>query len=229
MEIQKVSYRTAAFESVREFYVERFGLPVVEETADRFVVEVGESAVEFVRTDEADADPFYHFTWDVPENRFEEAKTWLAERTDLLESPEGDDEVYFEALDFHSAYFFDPAGNLGEFAARHSLDTASDEPFDATELVRVSEVGMPVEDVVEDVETLESDTVVDRHPQLGEINPDVSPVGNDEGMFPVIRTGKEWFMTDEPAEVHPITVELAGDEDDRYEFDDYPYTLIWNA
>lgn len=228
MKIQEVSYQTADFESVREFYVERFGLPVVTETADRFVVEVGETAVEFTRAED-DADPFYHFTWDVPENRFEDAKAWLAERTDLLESPDGDDEVYFEALDFHSVYFFDPAGNLGEFAARHTLDTASDRSFDATELVRVSEVGMPVEDVVEDIETLESDTVIDRHPALGELNPDISPVGNDEGMFPIIRTGKEWFMTDKPAEVHPITVELGGDEDDRYEFGDYPYTLVWNS
>lgn len=228
MHVQKVSYRTANFDAMEAFYTDTFGLPVVERATDRFAVEVGDTVVEFTRTDD-DTDPFYHFTWDVPENRFDEAKAWLDERTELLESPSGDHEVYFEALDFHSVYFLDPAGNLGEFAARHSLDTASDRSFDATEFVRVSEVGVPVEDVVDAVETLEAETVISPHPAAEEINPEICPVGNDAGMFPMMKVGKEWFMTDKPAEVHPITVELRGDTADRYEFDDYPYTLVWNA
>lgn len=228
MDVQKVTYQTADFEAVESFYVDTLGLPVVDQHDDRFTVDVGDSAVEFTRADD-DTHPFYHFTWDVPKNRFDEAKAWLRDRTKLLKSPSGDDEVYFETLDFHSVYFFDPAGNLGELAARHSLDTASDRAFDATELVHVSEVGLPVHDVVDAVETLESDTVLSRHPAADDINPEICPVGDDTGMFPIMKVGKKWFMTDKPAEVHPVTVELGGDTDDRYEFDDYPYTLVWNA
>lgn len=228
MKIQRVSYETAPLEDLREFYLETLGLPVAADADDRFAVEVGETVVEFTRA-AGGTDPFYHFTWDVPENQFQRAKAWLGERTELLESPEGDDEVYFEQLDFHSAYFFDPAGNLVEFAARHTLDTAREGPFTAADLVRVSEVGLPVEDVRGVVETLETDVGITLHPKLEGVSPVLAAVGDDEGMFPIMREWKEWFMTDKAARAHPVTVELGGDGPDRYEFEDAPYVLTWES
>lgn len=228
MHVRKVTYETARVDALREFYLDTFGLPVIEDAADRFAFAVGETVVEFTRAT-GDSDPFYHFTWDVPENRFDEAKAWLRDRTALLESPDGEDEVYFEQLDFHSVYYLDPAGNLGELAARHTLETASDRPFDAGSFVRVSEVGMPVGDVRGAVETLAADVGVTRHPELDGCSPVLTPVGDDEGMFPLLREWKEWFMTDRPGRVHPIAVELAGDGPANYQFEDYPYTLSWTG
>lgn len=225
MQIRNVRYETAAYETVREFYTELFGLPVVHEGPDRFAVAVGETTVEFVRTD-GDDEPFYHFTWDIPENRFDDAKAWLRDRTDLLKTDDGETTVYFETLDFHSVYFRDPAGNLGEFAARHTRDTTVDGPFDASAFVRVSEVGMPVRDVTGVIETLESDTGIGPHPGIEAVNPVITPVGNDYGMFPLIREWKEWFMANESARIHPVTVELADQPFDRYTIPDHPYTLV---
>ena len=50
----------------------------------------------------------------------------------------------FSAWNADALYFLDPAGNVVELIARHSLPNASDAPFGPDAFLEVSEVGMPV-------------------------------------------------------------------------------------
>lgn len=134
--------RTSRLEPMRRFYAETLELPVVPAVGGAaFTVTVGESTLEFVRDETEPA--FYHFAINVPENLFEPAKRWLARRTTLLRDSEtGEDQLFFSGWNAHAVYFADPAGNIGELIARHTLPIRREGEFGPAQMLHVSEIGL---------------------------------------------------------------------------------------
>lgn len=146
MEVKKAILKTSDINSMKTFYTEILGMPLTEESEDKFQVIAGTSLLEF-KANNVDSEPFYHFAFDIPSNKFRDAKTWVESKV-KLNSEDGEDEVNFSHIPAHSLYFNDPAGNVVEFISRHSTAEKSEEPFSQKSILSISEMSLTVEDAI---------------------------------------------------------------------------------
>ncbi|XQY90042.1 VOC family protein [Metabacillus sp. HB246100] len=82
MEIREVMLKTHKLEMVKEFYTKQLGLFAVRQDANSFKLLVGTSLLTFTSTN-VEGEPFYHFAFNIPSNKFEEAKAWLKGKVQL--------------------------------------------------------------------------------------------------------------------------------------------------
>jgi len=220
MRIHALQLAVADPRALGAFY-EGLGLPVVPSKSG-VVVSFGRTDVAFTEA-EPGVEPFYHFAVTIPENRFEAAYEWLDDRVGVLADVEsGATRFEFEALlDATACYFRDPAGNIGELIARHSLDNGlpDGEQFCPQHLLGVSEIGLVVDDVPSVAETL---TAVTGEPDLGG-GDDFRMLGDDHGAFIVVDRDRPWFVSGDDPGVFPTTV--TADVDAGHECQAYPYEI----
>jgi catechol 2,3-dioxygenase-like lactoylglutathione lyase family enzyme len=96
-----------------------------------------------------------------------------------------------------AVYFRDPEDNVVELIAR---------PAAHPEL-SLAEVGLPVEDVPDAVETLERELGLQAYDDTSE---SFAPLGDDDGLLIVVRVGRGWFPVGVPAGDSPIEVTIEG-------------------
>src|SRR5215475_3928433 len=128
VEFDKIRLHASSMAELKEFYSRTLDLPV-EQAKGVLRVQAGTSVVEFI-AGESGASPFYHFAFNIPENKLEAAMDWLRPRCPIFRNPNTGQEIYhFVNWNAHSCYFHDPAGNILEFIARHTLPNASSGKF----------------------------------------------------------------------------------------------------
>ncbi|MFS0839714.1 VOC family protein [Paenibacillus sp. 1P03SA] len=201
MKILELTLYAANITELKQFYGERLGLPVTEENGDSFSFRAGITNVTFIRAAEA-GDNFYHFAFNIPENKIEEAAGWLGERVELL-SREGTPIVHFESWNAHAVYFKDPAGNIVELIARHNLENTSQKPFSEEDIACVSEIGMPVDDVSAALLALKREAGLEAWMTPGDT---FAPVGDEQGLFIVVKKGRVWFAGERNSYPYPLAV-----------------------
>jgi catechol 2,3-dioxygenase-like lactoylglutathione lyase family enzyme len=206
-------------EEMRRFYNTVLDLPVHGETKDSLSIRFGSTLIEFAQRDGNDA-PFYHFAFNVPENKFAAAKKWLAKRCPLLRDSEtGADEQFFEQWNAHAVYFQDPSGNIGELIARHTLPSAAKGDFGADDILYASEIGLVSADPNLLVEIIAREFGLKPYP---------SPffMGDERGMFVLPPVGRPWIPEcRQHAAVFPVEVELAGHGGKELCPPDLPYVI----
>lgn len=205
----------------KDYYANMLGLPV-SESAVELKVQVGETELIFTQAN-SDFDGAYHFAFNIPENQFHIAKEWISNRTPLLKDIEGNDEFISESWNSKSVYFKDGAGNVLEFIARHNLSNAVAGDFGGNQILNISEIGLPSENVISFAEGL--------YAQLGlsvfkqEPNENFTPIGDDDGLFIIPIKDRIW-MPDSgiPAKLLPVKtrVEVNGK---TWEVRGYPYEV----
>lgn len=164
----------------------------------------------------------YHIAFGVPGNRFQEARAWLAERTDLL-TEDGSDRFDFGFWDAEACYTLDPAGNVIELIALHGLDDAAGFTGGG-DLTCIAELGLPVPDVLATAKELEAAAGVgtwDGDPPAAGF----SAIGARGASFIVVPEGRDWYPTDRPNGIAPITARIEADRDVVVEPAGTPYRL----
>ena len=146
MKITYLELPTKDLIAQRDYYSQVLELRV-NLSADRLEVQAGETILIFTQA-LPDFDGAYHFAFNIPENQFGAAKAWISARIPLLKDEEGKIEFDSASWNSHSVYFKDTAGNVLEFIARHNLKNARTFTFDGTQILNISEIGLPSEDVV---------------------------------------------------------------------------------
>ena len=81
MLLKELRLHTKQLSALFNFYADVLQLPVIKR-AEAISVIAGNSEIIFEKT--ALNDPFYHFAFNVPSNKFEEAFEWAKERVELL-------------------------------------------------------------------------------------------------------------------------------------------------
>lgn len=199
----EVEMETGCLDEMKAFYTKSLEMVLLEETADSFMVMAGASRLRFIRgTDE----PFYHFAFNIPENKVDQAKVWLEDRVELIEE-EGDTLVFFPHWNAHSLYFCDPAGNIVELIARHNLANRAAGPFTAADILCVSEIGMPVDDVIDTIGKMQAELNLST---WREPSNQFAPVGDEDGLMIVVPKGRVWFMSNREAGMFPLRVKIKG-------------------
>ena len=112
MEIRQVTLQTKNLAKMKAFYIETLGMSLTQESEESFQVAVGSSLLEFTSMN-VEGEPYYHFAFNIPSNKFKEAKTWVKGKVEL-NVENGEDQVEFSHLLADSIYFYDPAGNIVE-------------------------------------------------------------------------------------------------------------------
>lgn len=193
----------------RDFYSQVLGLPV-HLSAENLEVKAGRTTLVFTQAG-PHFDGVYHFAFNIPENQFQAAKSWMSERIPLLRNESGQDEYDFTNWNAHAFYFRDATGNILEFIARHDLKNAVSGAFNSEQILQVSEIGLPSEDVVVFADDLCSRLGLNvfrgQHPEK-----EFTPIGDDEGLFILPRVGRLWLPTHDPgvpARLLPVRVKVA--------------------
>src|SRR6266516_3169679 len=153
MRIRELRLLTSNLAEQKEFYTRTLGLPLAYEQDGLVVIQAGGTKLVFTQAQEG-SEPYYHFAFNITENKLLQAKTWIAEQHIAL-SRDDPNNWYSKSWNSHAIYFYDPAGNIVEFIARHSLATGQDGLFTERDILYASEIGLVTDDVVTTAEVLQ--------------------------------------------------------------------------
>lgn len=213
---------TRRLDALRAYYGETLDLPVARRASNAIEVHAGGTRITFESRDTGAA--YYHFAFNIPENKLAAAKAWLRPRSELIRRPDGGDEYDFRAWNAHSLYFLDPAGNILEFIARHNLRNAADGEFTSRDILYVSEIGLVVDDVAAAVTQARHDLELGVF--AGSQSPEFAAVGDDHRLLILVRRGRPWFTQERRrAEVFPTGAVLRGTRAARLAVGALPYDV----
>jgi len=204
MNIKSLTLTTRDLGAQRDFYTGLLGFPVETDDEVGLALRVGFTLLRFVPGEIGGP---YHFAFNVPEDRFAEARAWLEQRVTLLADDTGETTFHSEDWNADIAYFRDAGGNILEFIARHTLPAAPGSGFSVADVLGVSELGLPVADVPGTVRELQRRFGL---PLYGEASPTFTPLGDAEGLLIVVPVGRGWFPTGEPARRLPFHLRAHG-------------------
>jgi catechol-2,3-dioxygenase len=217
MQIKEIILQTHLINELKNFYHKLPGLKITNESSDSFKIHAGKSEIQFIQTSLSENEkPFYHFAFNIPENQFKEAKEWILAKTQTLKL-NGSDEFDFKSWNAHSAYFYDPAGNIVELIARHNLKNSANNAFSGRSLLCISEIGIPVNDIIEFRSGLTSE---DLFPVFSGDNETFSAVGDEEGLLILVKKGRKWYPDCPEARIFPIIIKIISEEDSEINFED---------
>ena len=212
MKINKLSLQTAYLKTLQEFYSSVLELPVEQIDEKEIKIKIGDSDLTFTET--TNGEPFYHYAINIPANKIEEAKDWLSSKVRLLWMDDYKNDIA-DFVNWHakSVYFYDPAGNIVELIARFDLDNKTGETFSSHQLLSVNEVGLVFtdENFEKEVASLQNSyslSYFDKQPPL----PKFRAMGDDHGLFVIVPEHRNWYPTDKPSGIFPMTVEFDNGE-----------------
>jgi len=222
MNITYLELPTKDLHSQWEYYSGVLELPV-QMTETSLEVQVGETELLFTQAD-PDFDGAYHFAFNIPENQLRAAKEWITARIPLLSDETGKDEFESKTWNSNSVYFKDAAGNVLEFIARHNLENAVEEEFDSSQILNISEIGLPSDDVmgwVNELCTKLNLSVFKQKP-----NENFTPIGDDNGLLIVPLENRIWIPNSGvPAKLLPVRV-MGAVEGKEWEVRGMPYGIV---
>lgn len=221
MDITYLELLSTELQALADFYSNALELSV-HASSTRLEVKAGRTDLVFFKTDGFDG--AYHFAFNIPENQILAAREWLAPRAPFLKDERGNDHFHHEGWNADAVYFKDPAGNILEFIARHDLSNAVDEDFDSDQILNVSEIGLPSQDVIAFANELCSRLGLSVF--KGEPNANFTPVGDNDGLFILPMENRIWYPnTGAPAKLLPVTVK--GETNGRgWEVRGVPYEIL---
>ncbi len=222
MNIISIELATNDLQAQRDFYSNLLELPV-ELSSERLKVQAGKTTLVFTQADFG-FDGAYHFAFNIPENQIQAAKEWLSKKIDLLYDENRLDVFDFSNWNAHSLYFKDAAGNILEFIARHDLKNSAEGDFDGSQILSVSEIGLPSEDVIAFAKQLcERMNLSVFH---GEPSATFTPVGDDHGLFILPSVNRIWYPnTGVPARLLPIKMKVESNGRE-FEIRGVPYEIL---
>lgn len=192
---------------MKNFYQESLGLNILRTDKNSVTFSAGSSLLTF-ETDQTVSNPFYHFAFNIPSNKFIEAKEYIKSAGIELISLNGNDEFDFQSWNAHSIYFYDPAGNILEFISRHNLNNCSDLNFTGSSILSISEIGLPVGSVKSFYEEIESELGITF---FSGDKDSFAAIGDDNGLFILVKTGRIWFPDCGKAKEFPAKIIIKSD------------------
>ncbi|HSR50154.1 MAG TPA: glyoxalase/bleomycin resistance/dioxygenase family protein [Acidobacteriota bacterium] len=223
----------APVSQLKEFYHQRLGLPVVKEDSRLLTIQAGETPLTFVHRPQGSDRPFYHFAFNIPENKVLQARRWQMERSSLIPIPPRlrdpdfpDDVVHFRNWNAHSVFFLDPAGNVVEYIGRHDLDNAASGSFSSQDILYASEIGLIVDDVRQMSEHLKKAADVSEYRGRSDV---FTALGDESGLLLVMKRGRilnfDPSSQEKAASIFPTSVRVRGLRSENFSISGYPYQI----
>lgn len=222
MHITELTLHTPKLDEQRAFYEQVLDLPQLESTTDSFTIQTGETRFTFRRTEQPGIT--YHYAFTLSRNKLTRSKEWLRAHGVALLTEEGRDEFPFKSWHADSIYFHDASNNIAEFIVHHDLPNDTPGSFSPRDLVRVSEIGLVVDDVPAQVTQLHERFGIESY--KGSPSNVFTAMGDIYGLFIVVKTGRPWRpTTNEQAVVAPVHAVIQGSRAQSYHAASFPYTI----
>jgi len=222
MNIHKVELLSVDLVAQKDFYSKILEIPA-ELTESGLLIQAGTTDILFTQAP-SDFDGAYHFAFNIPANQYPAAKNWISSRISLLRDKSGKEDFHSNTWNSDSVYFLDASGNVLEFIARHTLENAVDGDFDSNQILNVSEIGLPSEDVIGLANTLCSQLGVSVYKQ--EPNENFTPVGDENGLFILPIQNRIW-MPDSGVPAKMLPVKVQGEANGKsWEVRGVPYEIM---
>jgi catechol-2,3-dioxygenase len=196
MNILEIQLLTPDISQTKKFYNEILGMKILNADDSLIKFSAGLSTLIFKKTN--DKNPFYHFAFTIPANKFEEAHAWASQKVQLLPITPNSTIADFKSWNAKAFYFYDNNQNIVEFIARFDLNNNSDKPFDGTSIFSISEIGM----VVDNAKTYSEKILQQYDLNFFSKQPpqdDFVAVGDDNGLFIVVNDKRNWYPTSKPS------------------------------
>ena len=214
MKITELVLQTNKLEALEIFYGAVLNMELSKEDDDRFEIITPGTKLIFTKVAEG-WNPSYHFAFNIPSNKIQEARLWLKQKVDLLWMDDYQSDIA-DFVNWHakSVYFIDPAGNIVELIARFDLNDIVEEEFSAKHIRNVSEMGLVFSPENFDAEIASfmqqyALNYFDKQPPL----PQFRAIGNDEGLFIAVPENRVWFPTENvPAMSSPMKVKWTTED-----------------
>jgi hypothetical protein len=221
---------------MKEFYHGSLGLPVLEDKADRLTLAAGLTRLTFVPATPDGGKPFYHFAFNIPENKIGSALRWQQARSAIIPVPENlqDPDYPREVVNYrhwnaHSVFFFDPAENVVEYIARHDLKNSQAGPFDRRDILYASEIAFIVDDVPGVAAKLGEAAGVGLYGRGGEF---FTALGNEHGLLLVMKRGRLLSLAStrkKEAGVFQTAAVIRGTRQTQHSIPHFPYAVTIEA
>jgi catechol-2,3-dioxygenase len=207
MKIKHLKLDCANLEEQKYFYTKKFDFELANESEGEITLKVGSSLLTF--SENRLKKSYYHFAFNIPLGAMDMAVAWVKKRVEVLPTDHGDIQE-FPNWEARSIYFLDPAGNVVELIGRKNFDESKPAKFGKSQLLNISEVGLPVFQVTAAATYVEKTAGVR---QFGTSTSTFCAQGNDEGLFIIVdKAEKTWFPTDEVAKEYPLGVSFESDK-----------------
>lgn len=223
----------APLAEMKAFYRDTLGLAVLDESATGLTIAGGATPITFRNSDPGHGAPFYHFAFNIPQNKVRSAWEWQRERTELLPNlpqlrdpdfPE--DVVHFRSWNAHSVFFLDPAENVVEYIGRHDLDNGADGPFTESDILYASEIAFVADDVPAMASGLQQSFELQQYRGGGDT---FRALGDEHGLVLVFARGRNLSLghpKSKLADVFPTKAEIRAATAAKYVEKDSPYEIV---
>lgn len=195
------------------FYKDVLELRVAYFKGKSISVSVGKSQLIFEETNDIE-NPFYHFAFNIPSNKFEEAFEWMKKKVALLWLDDYKSYIAdFVNWNAKSFYFLDVAGNILEMISRFDLKDNAVETFSSSQIRNISEIGLVLpeksfDDDVNEFMQRFSLSYFNKQPP----KPGFRAIGNDEGLFITVPENRIWYATkDKSSRILPLYLTFMED------------------
>lgn len=206
MEILEVEIQTDDLIGTENFYCDILGLTLSDKKENSISFLAGQSTLTFTKTN--NSYPKYHFAFNIPNNKLDQAITWSTPRLKLLKTADNEIVANFESWNAKSVYFYDNNNNILEFIARFDLKNSTDKPFDISSIQSISEIGIVTDDPIKLADKLIEDNNLCVFAK-GSKSEKFTALGDDNGLLIIVETNRNWFSTEQKAEKHFTRVKIS--------------------
>jgi catechol 2,3-dioxygenase-like lactoylglutathione lyase family enzyme len=209
MNITEVQLLTDNLDKTRHFYHEILGLEILSSGNGFTSFSAGLSVLTFHKA--GNNRPVYHFAFNIPNNKFEEAMDWAGSKLDLVKITPSNCIADFKSWNAKAFYFYDNNKNIVEMIARFDLDNSSQQSFDGSSVYSISEIGAVVENPKQYAQVLLANYNLHFFSRQEPVN-DFIAVGDDEGLFIIVTENRIWYPTNIRSARHwaKVTLQLTG-------------------
>ena len=197
MLIKEIKLLTNNLAETKFFYHQILGFPIIIQEKNFISFQAGFSLLTFQESKEKN--PVYHFAFNIPCNKIEEALHWLELKTEIIKADGETEIVDFKNWNAKAVYFLDNNGNILELIARSDLKNEDNKEFTSNSFISISEMAIVIDNVVKTATDLNQSLNIsyfDKQKPAEEF----AALGDDNGLFILSKAGRNWFLTDSPSQ-----------------------------
>lgn len=209
MNILELTLLSNNLNETEKFYNGLLELEIINKTNFSISFSTQQTILTFIKTE--NQNPFYHFAFNIPNNKLVEALTWINSKIDIIEIKPNIKIADFESWNAKSFYFYDNNNNIVEFIARFDLDNKSGKNFESSSILSISEIGFAVENVKnKSIEIATKNNLTNFSKQVK--RDDFVVLGNDNGLLIFVENKRPWYPTNKPAEKYWMKIKIKNNE-----------------
>ena len=212
MKIKQLNIYTSNLIAQKEFYHNKLGFKIEDESATHFTIKAGHSLLSFTASENSLK---YHYCFLIPSNQLDAATNWLQNKTDLIIDKDGTIQHQFDFWNAAAIYFYDADGNVAELIVRYDLKNDLHTDFGINHFLSVNEIGLPTKDNFKTQQTLLEKA---NSPQWEGNLERFGTNGTQEGLFLLINNNikKTWFPTEVPTHSAPFEARIEVDKNEYF-------------